>query len=271
MRQLPTVPFGPSEITRLVSGGNPLVGNSHFSPEWNEDMRSYFTVEEVVRYLHRCVEAGLNAVQARGDYRVLHWIELFRREGGHIQLIAQTASEMHDVFENIRVIAATRPLGIYHHGTQTDRWWLSGEIDRVRDYLKCMRDCGVQVGLGTHFPEVIAYAEERGWDLDFYMACLYNLNRRPRDGGGASGAFEVEEFLESDPPRMLETIRATRKTCLAFKMLAAGRRGHTQEAVRAAFRDVFAGIKPTDAVVVGMFDKYLQQIPLNVQYTLQAC
>lgn len=271
MPQVPTVPFGPARVTRLISGGNPLVGNSHFSSEWNEDMRSYFTAEEVVRYLHRCVEAGLNTLQARGDYRVLNWVELLKREGGRVHFIVQTASEMHDVFENIRVIAATRPLGIYHHGTQTDKWWLSGEIGRVEDYLKCMRDCGVQVGLGTHFPEVIEHAEEKGWDLDFYMACLYNLNRRPREGAGASGTFEPEEFREDDPPRMLETIRATRKTCLAFKILAAGRRCQTQQMVRETFHTVFAGIKPTDAVVVGMFDKYLQQIPLNVQYTLDAC
>ena len=40
-----------------------------------------------------------------------------------------------------------------------------------------MRECGVQVGLGSHIPEVIGYAEERGWDVDFYMTCFYNLSR----------------------------------------------------------------------------------------------
>jgi hypothetical protein len=184
----------------------------------------------------------------------------------------QTASEMHDVFENIRVIAATRPLGIYHHGTLTDRWWVEGKIDRVKDYLACMRDCGVQVGLGTHFPEVVEYVEEKGWDLDFYMTCVYNLNRKPRDGVAATGGFVPEHFDENDPPRMYQTIRAAKKTCLAFKIMAAGRRAETQEMVRAAFVEAFANIKPTDAVVVGMFDKHVpDQIARNVQYTLEAC
>ncbi len=46
MAHLPLVPFGSSgmEITRLTSGGNPMVGNSHFSDSMNEDMRDYFSI-----------------------------------------------------------------------------------------------------------------------------------------------------------------------------------------------------------------------------------
>jgi hypothetical protein len=266
---LPVVPFGDHQITRLIVGGNPFCGNSHFSTERSQDMQDYYTAERVVEVLHRCEAAGINTVQARGDYhRVLHWIELFRREGGKLHWIAQTASEMHDVFQNFRILAAAGALGIYHHGSRTDSWWASGEIDRVEDYLKCMRDCGVQVGLGTHIPEVIEYAEERGWDLDFYMACFYNLNRQPRESSLVQGTrkYNAEPFFPEDPPRMCETIRQTPKTCLAFKILAAGRHCATPEDVRAAFRFAFQNVKPQDAVVVGMFPKYVDQVTLNVQY-----
>jgi hypothetical protein len=51
-----------------------------------------------------------------------------------------------------------------------------GRINEVQPLLTVMRDQGLQVGVGTHIPEVIDYIEERGWDVDFYMACLYNLN-----------------------------------------------------------------------------------------------
>jgi len=261
-------------VTRLISGGNPLCGNSHFSETRNEQMRAYFTAERVVEYLHRLQQAGINTLQARGDYhRILHWVELFRRAGGQLHWIAQTASEMHDVFQNIRILAAARAVGIYYHGTRTDRCWLEGRIDQVRDYLKCMRDAGVQVGLGTHIPEVIEYVEEKGWDLDFYLACFYNLNRRPREsalvvpGARPSG----EQFLPEDPPRMCQVIRQTPKTCLAFKILAASRLCATPQAVAEAFRFAFANIKPTDAVVVGMFPQELDQIALNVAHTLAAC
>jgi hypothetical protein len=257
-------------VTRLIVGGNPFCGNSHYSEAMSREMADYYTSERVVRTLHACQRAGINTVQARGDYhRVLHWLELFRREGGRLHWIAQTASEMHDVFQNIRILAAAGALGIYHHGSRTDSWWASGEIDRVEDYLKCMRDCGVQVGLGTHVPEVIEYSEEQGWDLDFYMACFYNLNRQPRESSlvmPLRAHDEREPFFPEDPPRMGETIRQTPKTCLAFKILAAGRHCATPEDVRAAFRFAFQNVKPQDAVVVGMFPKYVDQVTLNVQY-----
>jgi hypothetical protein len=173
---------------------------------------------------------------------------------------------MHDVYRNIRVLAAAGAIGIYHHGSQTDRFWREGRIAAVQDYLRCMRDCGVQVGLGTHIPEVIEHAEERSWDVDFYMACFYNLARQPHASALVSGdlaAAQAERFLDEDPPRMVRTIQQTPRTCLAFKILAASRRCGTQEEVAAAFRYAFASIKPTDAVVVGMFTKYGDQVRLN--------
>jgi hypothetical protein len=274
MPELPTVAFGNVRITRLISGGNPLCGNSHFSDDMSRDMREYFTDQRVVEYLHRLQAAGVNALQARGDYhRVLHWLELFRREGGQLHWIAQTASEMADVFRNIRVLAAAGAVGIYHHGTRTDSLWHEGRIDLVGDYLKCIRDSGVRVGLGTHIPEVIEYAEEKGWDVDFYMACVYNISRKPRESAlvNPRAAGQKEEFLDEDPPRMYRTIRQTGRQCLAFKVLGASRRCATQADVRAAIAEAFASIKPSDAVVVGMFPKRLDQIALNVQYAIDAC
>ena len=273
MHSIPTVPFGPHSITRLIVGGNPLCGNSHFSAEMSQDMRDYYTPEKVVEVLQRCEATGINTVQARGDYhRVLHWLELYRREGGAMHFVAQTASEMHNVFQNIRVIAAAGAIGIYHHGSQTDRFWREGRIDDTLDYLRCMRDCGVQVGLGTHIPEVIAYAEEHDWDVDFYMACLYNLSREPRESALVSPKTRAgwEEFCEDDPPTMCEAIRQTRKTCLAFKILGASRKCATQDHVAAAFRFAFDHVKPRDAVVVGMFPKHTDQVQQNVAHTLAA-
>lgn len=223
-------------------------------------MCEYYTTEQVVVLLQSCQAAGINTLQARGDYhRVLYWVELFRRAGGRLHWIVQTASEMHDIFQNIRIIAAAGAIAIYHHGSLTDKLWQTGKIDKVRDYLKCMRDCGVMVGLGSHIPEVIEYSEEHGWDVDFYMTCLYNLARKPRESALVTGKFQPEEFIHEDRDRMCEVIRQTPKTCLAFKLMAASRNCGTQECVREAFRYAFQRIKPTDAVVVGMFPKHLDR------------
>jgi hypothetical protein len=275
MYDIPKVKFGNSdiEVARLISGGNPLCGNSHFTPEMSQDMRDYYTPEQVVKFFHDLQVSGIDTLQARGDFhRILYWRELFLREGGQLKFITQTASEMHDGFSNIRVIAATGAEGIYLHGTKVNNWWLDGEIDKAEDYLKCMRDCGVQVGIGSHIPEVFDYVEDKGWDVDFYMTCFYNLHKQKRESTlvdpfnkGAN-----EEFNEADPPKMIQIIQNTDRMCLAFKILAAGRRCRTQEDVREAFEYAFANIKEKDAVVVGMFPKYDDQIRLNIEHTLHA-
>jgi hypothetical protein len=273
MGNLPTIKLGEKNITRLIMGGNPLRGNSHFSAEMDKEMLNYYTTEKVVETLHSCEKAGINTLQARGDYIILQWLEIFRREGGNLLWIAQTASEMHDIFQNIRVCAAAGAFAIYHHGTRTDNLWHEGKIDMVKDYLSCIRDTGALVGLGTHNPEIIEYVEDRDWDVDFYMACFYNLSRAPRESAIVSGraAHETEKFFDEDREKMCAVIRKTAKPCLAFKILAACRKCSTQESVEEAFRYAFANIKPIDAVVVGMFPKYIDQISLNVRYALRAC
>jgi len=58
---------------------------------------------------------------------------------------------------------------------------------------------------------------------------------------------------------MFKVIRQTKRTCLAFKILAGGRRYD----IEPAFRETFAGIKPTDAVIVGIYDRYTDQASQN--------
>ncbi|MBN2290761.1 MAG: hypothetical protein JXQ83_15610 [Candidatus Glassbacteria bacterium] len=268
---LPTVDFGPCRVTRLIVGGNPFVWNSHFTEEMNLDMQGYFTSERVVETLHRCQAAGINAFQGRGDFhRVLYYLELFRRQGGSLHFIAQTASEMADIHRNIRVLAASGAAGIYHHGTQTDKFWLEGRIDKVRDYLETMRDTGVRVGLAAHIPEIFDYVEDKAWDLDFYMVPFYNIARKPRESILVSGKFQEEVFDPEDPPVFCRFIRSTARQCLAYKIMGAGRKCGTQEKVKQAFEWAFSHIKPTDCVVVGMFPKYLDQPSLNAGYAVEA-
>jgi len=52
--------------------------------------------------------------------------------------------------------------------------------------------------------------------------------------------------------------------CLGFKLLAAGRRIGSPEQVRQCFEYAFKNLKPTDAVIVGMFPKFSDQIAENV-------
>jgi hypothetical protein len=167
--------------------------------------------------------------------------------------------------DNIRVLAKHNPVGIYAHGTDTDRRWQAGRVEEVREYLSAMRATGALVGLGTHLPEVIEYAEEQGWPVDFYMACLYNIMKTDHQSALAGGAQQEEPFDEEDRARMLATVRATPRPCLVFKVLGAGRRCRTARDVAEAFGEVLSGCKPQDALVVGMWQKHEDQLYANAQ------
>ena len=56
----------------------------------------------------------------------------------------------------------------------------------------------------------------------------------------------------------------TKKPCLGFKILAAGRKCDSPGQVRGAFEFAFRNIKPTDAVIVGMFPRFSDQLSENV-------
>ena len=278
----PTPPGGPTslislgrcQVSRLIVGHNPPCGNSHLSGELNDEMSAYFTTANVLALYRRAEELGLGTFLVRGDPRMLHWLDLYRRSGGRMNVIAQTASEMPDIVANVRLLAGAGAAAIYHHGTQTDKFWQQGRIDDCLPYLRAMRDCGVAVGLATHIPEVIAHAEARGWDVDFYLASLYNISRVPRESllvSGDAGAYAREPYLEEDRRRMLAAIRATVKCVLAFKVLAAGRLCGSREGIQAAFDDAYASIKPTDGVIVGMFPRDSDQVQADVEHAARAC
>ena len=268
---LPTVALGNAQITRLVIGGNPLSGNSHTSRALDEEMVNFFTTERIKQTLFRCMESGINAVQLRGDRHIMRILREFRAEGGNLHWIGQTAPEMKSFEVNVRQMADAGAIAIYHHGTVTDQLFKAGEYGELEQRLLEIRKTGLPVGLGTHMPAVIEYAEEHRWDIDFYMTCVYNISRIERVSSFLTGkANEEEPFFEEDIPVMYKTIRSVNKPCLAFKILGAGRRCKTQETVKAAFVEAFRNIKNSDVVNVGVYPKDIDQVALNAAYVREA-
>ena len=268
---LPTVKIGKADVTRLIVGGNPLSGISHWTSDMDWDMLRYYTMPRLQQLLDDCWKNGINTVQSRGDRHQMRMYLEHRENGGKMQWIAQTASEFSDIHANIDQIASYNPIAIYHHGTHTDNSWHEGKIGQVRDFLKRIHDRGLPAGIGTHIPQVVEYAEEHGWETDFYMACFHNLARTYKSAPMVEKQkAEQEQYLPEDPDVMTAMIRQTQKPCLGFKILAANRKCETQECVKAAFDYAFKSIKPSDAVVVGMFPKYSNQVEQNVGYAREA-
>ena len=264
---LPTVRLGDKDVTRLICGGNPVSGISHFTNEMDWDMLRYYTMPRLQQLLDECWRQGINTLQTRGDRHTMRMYLEHRENGGRMQWIAQTASEFSDIYGNIDQICDYEPIAIYHHGTHTDNSWHAGKIDQVADYLKAIHDRGLPAGIGTHIPEVVMYAEEHGWETDFYMTCFYNLARSYKSAPAVDrDAYARDAYPDDDPDRMTATMRQVAKPCLGFKIMAANRKCGSPESVRAAFEYAFANIKPADAVVVGMFPKYSNQVEENARY-----
>src|SRR5947209_16720228 len=79
---LPTIKLGPHTVTRLIIGGNPLYGHSHFNKLLSQHMTDWNTPERVLALLKRCELAGLNCWQNSYAERTLKDLDAYRDAGG---------------------------------------------------------------------------------------------------------------------------------------------------------------------------------------------
>ena len=204
---LPTVRWGKHSITRVLVGHNPIKGTSHFTPELSREMKEYFAGQPQPR----CRSAP--AVRAIGDQRLPDGKRSVRRNPAcFLRRGREGAVDRHVLFQAGRGVRRSLP-----GSSRWSRGRSGRSISAVRptpssdrasstalDTLKMLRDAGLMVGLCSHNHEVIDYAENKGWDVDFYQCCFYRVSsslkpkpaaarataqRTGRDlrGGGASG------------------------------------------------------------------------------------
>jgi hypothetical protein len=263
--KLPTVRWGEHEITRVLVGHNAIKGSSHFSSELNREMREWFADPlRGLQLLRRCEELGFNACQMGGK-SIEDLLRTHYAEGGRLKWIATFYSKpgTREAKEELARILKMdpKPIGAQHFGNLSDQLMRTGKIDRAKENLKMLRDAGLLVGLCSHNHETIDYAEEKGWDVDFYQCCFYNsaFSLDPTKRG-------KETFEEQARRSMVKTIQQVSKPCIAFKVLAANRHCHSAAAIERALRFAYANIKPTDVVVLGMWQKHKDQVAENVGY-----
>jgi hypothetical protein len=262
---LPTIQLGQHRVTRLIIGGNPIYGYSHFNKHFDRHMTAWHTPERVMELLKRCEECGLNTFQNSYSKRTLSDLERYRAAGGTMNWLCLGNPDWDQYPEFIVDAARHKPIGISPHGHLNERLHRQKKYEVLTDLLKRIRDQGVLVGLSAHDPTLIETAEEKGWDVDYYMCALYFLSRTKEEQRSILGNDLPlgEIYLPSDPPRMFKTIKATSKPCLAYKLLAAGRRIGSSDEVRRCFEEAFANIKPRDAAIVGMYQQFGDQVAEN--------
>ncbi len=254
MTEMPMVPLGPLNVSRLIVGGNPFSGGSHQSAEMSQQMRDWWTVARIKETFAECERLGVNTFLGRGDNFIQRLLNEYWNEGGAIQWIAQTAPERKSVEANIRQIHGSGAKACYLHGGMVDGIFRDGDPECLRPWVALIRELGMQAGIGSHNWQFPLRAEEMDLGCDFYMCCFYDLYGR----GG-------EYYEEEDRQTMVGTIRQIDKPCIAFKIMAAGR-----NEAEPAFRFAFENIKPSDPVCVGVYtenqpDQVAEDVALTVR------
>ncbi len=264
---MPTIQLGPHRISRLVAGWNPVGGHSHTTPDMARCMLEYFTVENTAKFLLQCESEGITAWQYDHTDKAVEALRIARDKGCQLKIICLHAERRIDAPIK-KVVEDTRPIAIVHHGGVTDALFRSGQEQKVRDFVKKVKDAGLLAGVSTHAPDNVKRVADEAWENDFFMTCFYYVTRTKEEQAKIGRACVEEPFFESDPREMCQVVRQVNKPCLAFKILAAGRiclrRGTEQ-----AFKFAFANIKPIDGVIVGMFPWLFDEVKANAQYARQ--
>jgi hypothetical protein len=233
----------------------------------DQHMREYFTAEKTVEFLLNCRKAGINAHQFDPNEQMVKVLKTVRESTTDMNFIClHSGSSRHGSVEE--VIKKTKPIALSHHGGVTDKLFREGKSQIVHDYVKKAHDHGVLAGVSAHNPENIKRIADEGWENDFFMACFYYVTRYYDQPDLLEGKKTVGmDFFSSDTHRMTDLIRQIDKPCLGFKILAAGRAPFEKKGVEEAFAFAFKNIKPIDAVIVGMYPRFRDEIGENAELT----
>lgn len=272
MQQLPTVDFLGKQLTRMIVGDNPQTGHSYIEDIIpGAEMKAFYTLDKVLETLFTIQDAGYNAILPLSTGDNLKVLKEFRRQGGKLEIIFQPyAAE--PLAENLPKMLELEPFGIYHQGTTTDFLSEKGDFATIHSNLKLLRDAGVKVGLGTHVPDTVLRSESEGWDVDFYLFCMYNA-RRGRVGeqsGFITGKTKATLiFRPEDRFDAYKVVQQVKKPFIAYKILAGGQifYGHQPEEYSGIaeqfIRETYENIKPGDLTCVGVFQRDSDQARTN--------
>jgi thiamine monophosphate synthase len=243
---VPRVRLGSLQVSRLIIGGNMFSGFSHVSPAKDVEMMRYYTTDRIKATLRRAEALGINTFIGRADRHVMRLMREYRDEGGSIQWIAQTASELLNLTTSISFAIDAGASAVYLHGGKMDWLHAGQELDQAVRGVEQVRQAGLPVGVASHRPPVLAWAEAQKLDVDFYMCSYYDPT--PRTTNPMHDPAANETYDPADRQAMVAAIAALRRPAIHYKVLAGGRNPPDQ-----AFAFLKAHWRPGDAVCVGFY------------------
>ena len=263
---LPMGKIGNVRISRLICGGNLIIGSAHdrdllYIPSL---MRHYFTDRKIIETWQLCEEVGINTMigpvnspYAEGEDPTIRVYRRYRDEfGGKIQWIAQTYPKTYDLTGSIQTAIDNGAVGAFIHGGIGDNWVIHDRVDLIAKVVEFIKTNGLIAGCACHDIKVPMALEKAGIGLDFYMKTLHHdkyWSATPKDKRPAASVSPYDNMWCLRPEDTIEFMKTVKKPWIAFKVLAAGAI-HPREGFKFAFEN------GADFINVGMFDF---QIPEN--------
>ena len=273
------VDFFGNKVSKLIVGDNPFNGHSYITEYVSkQEMIDYHTEDKILEAIYKMEELGVNTMLPLADPYIIRILQHYRSNGGKMNFIFQTYSPMMMSLEtasvSMNMMMSVDPIGVYLSGTYTDLCLETNTMPNLYEMLKHLRQFDIKLGLGTHYPEIIEQSERENWDIDFYMACMYNL-RRGREGeqsGFITGKNKslIRQIIPGDRDVMLSTLDNVKKPIIAFKIFAGGQmlvereEADRRERIKDTYSTIFNRLKPDDFAVMGVFQKHHDQLTENV-------
>ena len=250
------------EISRMIMGGNQIVGYAH-----SRDLqyvsklyKAYNSEKKVFETIMLGEKAGMNCINT--SFIAMPTIVKYRKvTGSKIKIIMQAGvnEKADDIYENVAVAVDNGIDIIQLHGGVCDQLVEDNKIDLIRGIVDRIRSTGAVAGICAHSAYSLAACEENGILPDYFMKTMHHdnywsahprENRTPFDTNGPNYR-EHDKFHDniwcSFPELTVELVNRIKVPVIGFKTLAAG-----AIAPRSGFKWAFEN--GADFICVGMFD-----------------
>ena len=243
--QFPRTTVAGKSLSRMIIGTNWLLGWSHTSVSADEMIkRRYDSVEKFKPVLETYLKYGVDTIMAPFGaspelVRAIHETE--QKQARRIIMVDTPSLNMDDTPEGRKeaeqAVKESAERGstfcLTHHACAEQLVNKNlGQIVRLDDYTKMIRDAGLIPGLSAHMPEMIVYSDANGYDVETYIQ-IFNCM-------GFLMQVEVETVAS--------IIHNAKKPVMTIKPMAAGR---TTPYIGLAFS--WTAIRGKDMVTVGAF------------------
>jgi uncharacterized membrane protein YphA (DoxX/SURF4 family) len=250
--KVPTGKIGNLVVSRLICGGNLIVGYAHARDLLyvSSLLQKYFTQEKIWETLRLCEACGINTVLMRNAPDIVTPLTKYRKLGGKIQWLASTYPNEKDLFTNTQIAIDNGSDAILIQGNTADTWVAQGRFDLFDKWFSHFQGQKFPLGVGSHELEVVKAMEEKGYPVDFHFKTFHSLNYwsyQPDEPKKNIIGNELDNFWCRNPEETAKYMETVNKPWIAFKVLAAGAI-KPEEGFRYAFES------GADFACVGLFD-----------------